>query len=123
MSADKPLDALSHAGKAALDMPDPPGWLSMTQSLSHYMLGDLMEAIRISRETIVRIPDFYPGPILTAAFASDLELTSEAAQMRKLVLEMDPQFSADLFVRSHGFKNVEHHKRLLKALISSGLPE
>ena len=123
MSADQPVDAVAHSGKAALEMSDPPGWLSMTQSLSHYMLGDLTEAIRISRETIVRIPDFYPGPILTAAFASDLGLTSEAAEMRKKVLEMDPQFNADLFVRSHGFKNAECHRRLLKALVGAGLAE
>lgn len=120
MSADKPLDALAHAGKAALEMSEPPGWLSMTQSLSHFMLGDLSEAIRTSRETIARIPDFYPGPILTAAFASELGLTSEAAEMRKKVLEMDPGFSADLFVRSHGFKNATHGERLYNALISAG---
>lgn len=123
MSADRPLEALAHGGKAALEMSDPPGWLSMTQSLSHYMLGDLAEAIRISRETILRIPDFYPGPILTAAFASELDLDSEAEEMRKKVLEMDPGFSADLFVRSHGFKNATHSERLYSALISAGLPK
>jgi adenylate cyclase len=123
MSADKPLDALAHGSKAALEMSDPPGWLSTTQSLSYFMLGDLEEAIRISRETIVRIPDFYPGPILTAAFALELGLTSEAAEMRKKVLEIDPGFSADQFVKSQGFKNAAHGDRLFNALISAGLPE
>ncbi len=123
MSADKPLDALAHGSKAALEMSDPPGWLSTTQSLSFFMLGDLEEAIRISRETIVRIPDFYPGPILTAAFALELGLTSEAAEMRKKVLEMDPGFSTDQLVKSQGFKNAAHGDRLFNALISAGLPE
>jgi adenylate cyclase len=123
MTGNRPVDALAQGDKAAREMSDPPGWLSMTQSLSHFMLGNLAEAIQISRETIFRIPDFYPGPILTAAFASKLGLTEEAAAMQKKVLQMDPQFSADLFVRSHGFKNVEHHEKLLGALIEAGLPE
>lgn len=43
--------------------------------------------------------------------------------MRTEVLDLDPHFSARLFVRSQGLKNATHGKRLLKALMVAGLPE
>ncbi len=39
-----------------------------------------------------------------AIFASDSGLTDESDEMQKKVREMDSQFSANLFVRSHGLK-------------------
>jgi len=79
MSAELPFEVLARGDKAAREKFDLPVWFSVTQSLIHYMLGNLREAIRISRETIVLMSDFYPQPILMAAFAPDPGLTDKAA--------------------------------------------
>ncbi|MCZ6860593.1 MAG: hypothetical protein O7I42_10005 [Alphaproteobacteria bacterium] len=123
MSADRPGDALAQLTKATQDMTIAAGWMVMSQIQSNYMLDNLTEALRISREIVGREPDFYPGPVLCAALAAELELADEAAAMRKRVLDIDPHFSAELFVRSQGLKNVTHRKRLFEALIGAGLPK
>ena len=123
MSADRPAEALGQIMKASQDMTNAPGYFAMVQSQCNYMLGNLSEALQISREIVARVPDFYPGPVLAAALSAELELADEAAAMRNMVLDMDPHFSAKLFVRSQGLKNATHCKRLFKALIGAGLPE
>lgn len=122
-SADKPREALAHANKAALEMSDPPGWLFMTQILSHYALNNANEALRIAHETVSRAPDFYPGPVLNAALAAELGMAEEASALSKKVLEVDPHFSAQRFVRSLGLKSRIDRGRLSKAIIGAGLPE
>jgi len=122
-SADKPRDALAHANKAALEMSDPPGWLSMTQILSHYALNNSNEALRIARETVSRVPDFYPGPVLNAALSAEIGMAEEASALTKRVLEVDPHFSAQRFVRSLGLKSRIDRERLSKAIVDAGLPE
>jgi adenylate cyclase len=122
MCADRPRDALAHGNKSAHEMSDPPGWLSMVQILSNFMLGNIDEAIRISRKTVTRVPDFYPGPVLAAALASVLEQMDEAKSMRDKVLKDDPQFSGERFIRTLGLKNGEIRKKLFDALIDAGLP-
>ncbi len=123
MSADRPADALAQLTKAAGDMASPPGWFIMAQCQCNYMLGNLAEALRIIRETVANVPDFYPGPVLAAALAAELDLTDEAAAMRMKVLELDPEFSARRFAKSQGLKNVAHCERLIEALTRAGLPE
>ena len=122
MSADKPREALAHGNKAALEMTDPPGWLNMVQILSHYLLENPTEALRISRETVARIADFYPGPVLNAALAAELGYDDEAAKMKRQVLTANPHFSSAQFVRSLGLKNKTCRESLLEALKKSGLP-
>ena len=122
MCADRPRDALAHGNKSAHEMSDPPGWLLMTQILSNFMLGNIDEAIRISRETVTQVPDFYPGPVLVAALASEIGQVDEAKAMRNKILKNDPQFSSERFVRTLGLKNVEVRKKLSDALVDAGLP-
>jgi adenylate cyclase len=122
-SADKPRDALAQANKAALEMSDPPGWLFMTQILSHYALNNSHEALRIAREIVSRTPDFYPGPVLNAALAAELGMADETSALSKKVLEVDPHFSAQRFVRSLGLKSRIDRGRLFKAIVDAGLPE
>ena len=121
--ADKPAEALANMTKAAHDMSALPGWFSMAQILCHYQLGDLEEALRLSRETVVQVPDLYAGPALNAALAAEIGLSEEASTMCKKMLELDPQFSANVFVKWQGLKNQRHNERLLNALKAAGLPE
>ena len=95
----------------------------MTRIQCNYMLGNLVEAFSESQETIRRIPDFYPGPVLAAALAIELGYADQAVAMKKVVLETDPQFSAALFGRSLGLKNIKHRERIINALKAAGLPE
>ena len=121
--AGKPTEALAHLTKAGHDMTAPPGWFYLAQTNSHYMLGELDEALHISRRAVAQAPEFYGGAALNAALAAELELTDEAAQMRQVMLEMDPQFSAATFVRWQGQKDKAYRNRLLTALRKAGLPE
>jgi len=123
LSADRPAEALPQITKAIQDATDPAGWYILTRIQCNYMLGKLAEAFREGRDTVTRIPDFYPGPVLTAALAIELGEKNEAEAMRKKVLKVDPQFSATLFVRSLGLKNIKHRKRVMSALKAAGLPE
>ena len=123
MSDDRPSEALAQITKAKADMTDPPGWLSMAEIQCHYMLEDLSAALSAALETVARVPDFCPGPILAAALATELGLNEAVADMRKRALAMDPHFSARRFVRSQGLKNEQHGERLFRALVNSGLPE
>jgi adenylate cyclase len=122
MCANQPKDALAHGNKAAQEMSDPPGWLYMTQILSNYMLDNIDEALRISRETVGQVPDFYPGPVLLAAIVSGLGQVAEAEAMCDKVLKDDPHFSAERFIRTLGLKNIEVRKRLFDALVDAELP-
>jgi tetratricopeptide (TPR) repeat protein len=122
MCADRPRDALAHGNKSTHEMSDPPGWLLMTQILSNFMLGNIDEAIRISRETVTQVPDFHPGPVLVAALASEIGQVDEAKAMRNKILKNDPQFSGERFVRTLGLKNAEIREKLFNALVDAGLP-
>ena len=122
MCADQPKDALAHGNKAAQEMSDPPGWLYMTQILSNYMLDNIDEALRISREIVGQVPDFYPGPVLLVAIESELGRVAQAKAMCDKVLKGDPHFSAERFVRTLGLKNIEVRKKLFDGLVDAGLP-
>ena len=123
MCADRPRDALAHGNKAAHEMSDPPGWLYMTQMLSNYMLDNIAEALRIGRETVALVPDFYPGPILLAALVNELGPVDEVENLRDKVLGDDPHFSAERFVRTLGLKNTEVRNKILGNLLDAGFPE
>lgn len=122
-SVGRPAEALAQMTMAARDIPTTPGWFEMNRMKCHHMQGDLTEAIRIGRKTVDRLPDFYPGSVLVAAFAAELGFTDEAAAMGKIVLEMDPQFSARTFVRWQGLKDAEYQGKLQNALSKAGLPD
>ncbi len=123
MSADRPADALAQLTKAAQDMTSLAGWMVMAQIVCNYMLGNISEALRISRDIVAREPAFYPGPVLAAALAAESGLADEAASMRGKVLDMDPHFSAERFVRSQGLKNADQRERLFQALAKADLPQ
>jgi hypothetical protein len=109
--------------KAALEMTDPPGWLSMVQILSHYLLDNPTEALRISRKTVVRMPDFYPGPVLNAAFAAELGDDDEAEKLKQQILAGNPHFSNEQFIRSLGLKSKPCRNKIRTALKKAGLPD
>ena len=121
--AAKPSEALVHLTKAGHEMTSPPGWFTMAQTHCHTMLGNLDQALHISRQTVVRVPEFYGGPAMNAAVAAECGHTEEAAKMRAVMLDMDPQFSAATFVKWQGQKDRAYCSRLLDALKSAGLPE
>ncbi|MDH3743241.1 MAG: hypothetical protein OER56_16750, partial [Hyphomicrobiales bacterium] len=121
--AGKPTEALMHLTKASHDMTSPPGWFYMAQINCHYMLGDLDEALRLSRQLVAQEPDCYGGPAFNTAVAVELGLADEAARMRSVMLAMDPQFSTCIFVRWQGQKSEEYRNRLRNALKAAGLPE
>ena len=123
LSADRPAEVLPQITKAVQDATDPAGWYILTRIQCNYMLSKLAEAFREGRDTVSRIPDFYPGPVLTATLAIKLGAKFEVEAMRKKFLKMDLQFSTTLFVRSLGLKNIKRRKRVVSALKAAGLPE
>jgi len=120
--AAKPDEALALLTKAFQEMPEPPGWAVMAQIHCHFMLGDLEEARRTSRQMVARLPDAYSGQAMTAALAAALGDPEEAAQMRAATLEKDPQFSTEIFVRWQGLKDQDYGRRLRDSLLAAGLP-
>ena len=121
--AGRPTEALMQLTKASHDMLSPPGWFHMAQINCHYMLGELDTALDISRTLVDQTPEFYNGPALNAAIAIELRLVDEAAKMRSAMLELDPQFSTDIFVRWQGLKDENYRNKLRDALHAAGLPE
>ena len=122
-SACEPEEALGHLTKAARDMTSYPGWFGMARILCHYMLGDLNEAVRCARETMVLTPTVYPARPLAAAAAADLDDFDGAEAYCRETLDMDPQFSVRQFVRFMGLKDAKISDRLNDALRKAGLPE
>ncbi len=122
MSADNPREALAQITRAEVQMTELPGWIRLARIESHYMLDQLPDAHRLARETVREVPDFYPGPILLAALASETGNDDEAVEMCERVLAADPHFSAGRFVRSLGLKNQAFATRHLDALRGAGLP-
>lgn len=123
MCAGKPEEALTQINKSIEDIPNYPGWFAMVKIQAHYMLDQLAEAVLETENIIERAPDFYPGPVLLAALYVETDRLDDARDTGKKVLQMDPEFSIEIFVRSQGFKNIEHRKRLSHALTRAGLPE
>ena len=107
---------------ALRDMPNPPGWMAMSNVLCHFVLGEYSEAMRIGRETLARQPDLYPVPPLIAALAAELDLPEETAAMRDLTLQTDPQFGAETFVKWVGLTKPDHRERLSASLKAACFP-
>jgi hypothetical protein len=70
-----------------------------------------------------RAPDFYAGPVLLAALYVETDRLDDARDVGTKILQMDPEFSTEIFVKSQGLKNIGHRQRLSSALTSAGLPE
>ena len=122
LSADRPGEALAQISKAIQDVAEPVGWMRMNRILCNYVLGNLADAYDEAKQTVARIPDFYPGPVLAAALAVETGNREDAEAMRVKTLQSDPKFSAGLFVRSLSLKNQQHRVGLLTALTTAGLP-
>ena len=123
LCADRIDEALAQATTAAQDIRDPPGWFHMIRILCDYRQDRLAVALDRGRELVANIPDFYPGPPLTAAIAMELGCTEEAAMMRRKSLEIDPQFSANQFIRWIWLTNPDYRTRLHGSLLAAGMPE
>ena len=122
MNAGRAEEALAQAAKAERDMPSTPGWFDTAKVQSHYMLGNLAEAIQTARDAIARSPDLYPVRALLVALAGELDQSDEVETTRTYVLQMEPQFSAKRFVRWCGLRDEKHRERVLNALVDAGLP-
>ncbi len=123
MCADEPRKALALMTKATQEISNYPGWFATVKIQSHYMMGNLAEAVHEAEDILRRAPDFYAAPVLLAALNAELGRVDEARKMGEKVRQMDPQFSVETFVKSQGLKNIEHRERLFTALTSVGLPE
>lgn len=123
MCAGMPEEALTQINKSIQDIPNYPGWFAMIKIQAHYMLDELTEAVLEAESIVERAPDFYYGPILLAALYVETDRLDDARDLGKKILQMYPEFSTDMLVKSQGLKNIEHRKRLTHALINAGLPD
>lgn len=123
MCADKPDEALVQLTAAIQGIPNYPGWFALIKIHCLYMTGKLAEALREAEDTMERFPDFYPAPVMASALYAELGRREDAQRMRKRVLRVDPQFSADAYVRFQGLKSARHRDNLRAALSEAGLPE
>ena len=123
MCAGMPEEALTQINKSIQDIPNYPGWFAMIKIQAHYMLDQLTEAVLEAENIVERAPDFYYGPVLLAALYVETDRLDDARDLGQKILQMYPESSTEMLVKSQGLKNAEHRERLSSALTRAGLPE
>ncbi len=118
--AERALEVFATAKRLS---PRYPAWFPFMEGLAEHMLGRHDDAIVTLNEGIRRQPkNSYPRARLVAVYA-DLGRLDEAKAAAAELLEVDPGFTVNKFVKTLPFKEPERKVWVRDLLLKGGLPE
>jgi adenylate cyclase len=91
--------------------------------MAHYMLRRYGDAVRLSRECTLRLPDFQVPHLWLAAAYAQLGQLEEARAAAAQVLRINPNFTIEKWKRIDILKKPEDVEHRMDGLRKSGLPE
>jgi tetratricopeptide (TPR) repeat protein len=122
MFAGRPNEALALTRQAIRLCPVYPPWYAGDMAQSHLQLGQLGPALDWAQAAIDRSAGYIHAHLFRIIALHEKGLADEAAATARIVLNLDPAFSATAWAAAQPFHDQEINQRFLRALLAAGLP-
>ncbi len=122
----QPEEALRRLAQSEQLCPIEPhfGFMQCTaQAIAHTFLRDYREGIRWGRRVVRESPFFTNGYKPLIACLGHAGKHSEAKEYTRRLLELEPEFSIELFCRTYPFNLEEDKEHYVAGLVAAGVPE
>jgi TolB-like protein/Flp pilus assembly protein TadD len=120
--ADRVDDGIEHIKKAIRLNPFPPYYYYMALSRCHRMKGQYDKALAEIKKSTQVAPNWWGNYLMMAVNYAFMDRQEEAAAAAKKVLELNPNFSVEPYLKAMPYKNPAEIKIVIDAMRKAGLP-
>lgn len=121
--SDRPEEAIGIMKKAIRLNPIPPVWYISDIAWAYRVSKQYDKAIETFRRCVRRQSDYVPGYVGLALSYQLSGLEEEAKATVKKIIDINPDYSIEVYTKWATYKNKEELERSVEALRKAGLPE